>query len=167
MLSYFLSFCFFILYFSRLKNSVITNQLHLLPCRVHVPEFVMQNKNLRALVNNSNGKWYEENLEIFRCLALHKGHLSNLETRTKSLYEAWWQYLQNQNYQHECPPYDEYHGLDLIREIHEFEKCFEVCVNIFNLREDGTTLPERRSVCRFKEQMNLNRCESHLSYITN
>lgn len=105
---------------------------------------------------------------MFRCLAVHKGHyLSNLETTTKTLYDTWCTHLNRQANAEECSPYNSYQGLILNEELHEFEKCFEVCVNLFKLCEDVSAQPERRSVCSFKDQMNLNIYESHLSYITN
>lgn len=60
--------------------------------RIHVdlPEYITKNKILRALVKNRSSERYNDNLEIFRCSAVHKGHyLSKLETTTTTLYETW------------------------------------------------------------------------------
>lgn len=92
---------------------------------------------------------YNDNLGIFRCLAVHKGHyLSNLEITTKILYDTctWCTHLNSQADAQECPPYNSYQGLILNEDLHEFENCFEVCVNLFKLCEDGSAQPERRSV---------------------
>lgn len=138
--------------------------------RIHVdlPEYITKNKILRALVKNRSSERYNDNLEIFRCSAVHKGHyLSKLETTTTTLYETWCTHLNSQANAQECHPYNSYQSLILNEELHEFEKCFEVCVNLFKLCEDVSAQPERRSVCSIKDQMNLNIYDSHLSYFTN
>ena len=60
----------------------------------------------------------------------------------------------------------QYQGLPL-DQIAYFEKCFEVNVNIFQLRDDGVALTVYKSRCHHKDTMNLNIYEHHLSYITN
>ena len=54
-----------------------------------------------------------------------------------------------------------------IDQIAYFEKCFEVNVNIFQLRDDGVALSVYKSLCRHKDSMHLNMFGHHLSYITN
>ncbi|KAK3107900.1 hypothetical protein FSP39_024735 [Pinctada imbricata] len=59
----------------------------------------------------------------------------------------------------------DFEGLD-IEDIHQFERCFEVNVNIFSLQENESVLPVRRSHCHYTNTMNLNLFENHLSYIS-
>lgn len=59
-----------------------------------------------------------------------------------------------------------YQGLPL-DQLAYFEKCFEVNVNLFSLREDEVVMTVYKSRCHHKDTMNLNMYEHHLSYITN
>lgn len=97
-------------------------------CRIHVdlPEYITKNKKLRALVKNRSGDRYNENLGIFRCLAVHKGHyLSNLDTKTKTLYDTWCTHLNSQADAQECPPYNSYQGLILNEELQSLKNVLK------------------------------------------
>lgn len=64
---------------------------------------------------------------------MHKGHnLSNLQTATKTLHDTWCMHLNSQANAQECSPYNSYQGLILNEALHEFEICFEVCVNLLS-----------------------------------
>lgn len=51
---------------------------------------------------------------------------------TKTLYDTWCKHLNSQANAQKCPPYNNYQGLILKEELLEFEKCFEVCVNLLH-----------------------------------
>ncbi|KAK3098713.1 hypothetical protein FSP39_022331 [Pinctada imbricata] len=59
-----------------------------------------------------------------------------------------------------------YPGIPL-EEIHQLEQCFQVNINIFEMREDGSVFPIRKSIKHHQDTMNLNMFDEHLSYISN
>ena len=47
---------------------------HPIGCGINLPDFIVNNTGLHALQKNKKtGKWYSDNLCLFRCLALHTG----------------------------------------------------------------------------------------------
>ena len=54
-----------------------------------------------------------------------------------------------------------------LTDIPDFAKCFDVNVNIYQLRNDDVDLHIFKSICRFKDTLHLKLFENHLSYINN
>jgi hypothetical protein len=66
---------------------------HPIGARVVLPDHILKNKAVVALVGGSHGP-YTDNLCFFRCLAVHRGApVTNVETPAKTYYR---QYLQQQ-----------------------------------------------------------------------
>lgn len=84
-----------------------------------------------------------------------------MEKTTKTNFRTFMQHIGNASIQIE-----DYPGLEM-EDMHRLEECFEINVNIFKLREDGSVEVIRRSPCHFKACMNLNLYKNHLSYISN
>lgn len=80
---------------------------------------------------------------------------------TKTNFRTFMQHIGNASIQIE-----DYPELEM-EDMHRLEECFEINVNIFKLREDGSVKVIRRSPCHFKACMNLNLYKNHLSYISN
>lgn len=55
----------------------------------NLPQYLIEKRSMYSLViNQQNGKKYEDNLCLFRCLAVHNGYdLLSLETPTKDYYK--------------------------------------------------------------------------------
>lgn len=105
-------------------------------------------------------------MSLFRCLAVHHGQKSNIETSTRIYYNQWCGYVEEKKGL-TLPPRKDYLGFDFNENLHYFEKCFHLNVNLFSLKEDETALPIHHSLTRYQETMNLNLFEHHASYITN
>ena len=65
-------------------------------CGQNLANFVMDNPGVHALIRNKNtGKMYDDNLCLFRCLALHRGNkFSALEKETLNLFRCCCDYFQ-------------------------------------------------------------------------
>lgn len=132
----------------------------------HLPEYITTSKSIVALHKDRNGRHYKDHLCAFRCLAVHRGHhKEKLESHTKTLYQKWVQFNKTKQVDLPIDP-QRYDGLAL-DQMSYFEKCFQINVNIFHLRDDGVTFTVYKSRCRFKEIMHFNQCDHHLSYISN
>ena len=131
-----------------------------------LPDYIKQSKSIIALNKRPNGVAYKDHLCIFRCLAVHRGHLrDHLETYAKTLFGRW-VLFSKELYRDVIEDAATFQGLP-IDQIAYFEKCFEVNVNIFQLRDDVVALSVYKSLCRHKDSMHLNMFGHHLSYITN
>ena len=131
-----------------------------------LPHYVKDKQSIHALVKDEkNYKPYTDKLCAFRCLSLHNGQaITNLENSTRHYFQQWNVYQQGRNQSVYEPKL--YPGLQL-SELPEFESCFRVNVNVYQLREDDTALCIYKSMCRYPETMYLNMYENHLSYIKN
>ena len=65
-------------------------------CGQNLANFVMDNPGIHALIrNNKTGKMYDDNLCLFRCLALHRGNkITALEKETLNLFSCYCNYFQ-------------------------------------------------------------------------
>ena len=126
---------------------------------IDLPDYVKNNKAIVGLVKDHyRTRTYNDNLCLFRCLALHQGCDDRcLEATVATLYAK---------YSHE--DVHNFAGVTL-DDLSKIEATFDVNVCVYKLEEisDGTTVGElvRRSPCQYIETMYLNLYETHFSYI--
>ena len=118
---------------------------------VTLPDYVKNNKAIVRLAKDENGAIYNDNLCLFRCLALHLGR------EAAALY----------------PEYTDTSAHDFagvtLDDLHKVESKFKTNVVVYQLVEidNGKTMAElvRRSPAQYQETMYLNLYEAHFSYI--
>ena len=118
---------------------------------VTLPDYVKNNKAIVGLAKDENGAIYNDNLCLFRCLALHLGR------EAAALYAEYTD-----------TSVHDFAGVTL-DDLSKIEATFDVNVVVYKLDEitDGKTTAElvRRSPCQYIETMYLNLYEAHFSYI--
>ena len=130
-----------------------------------LPDYIKTSKSIVSLDKRSNGKPYEDNLCGFRCLATHHHGRDRIDTHTKFYFEQWINYV-NGKEDIEHIDRDKFTGITLDH-VADFEKCFSINVNVYDLQEDGSAFSVYKSRCHHKDTMFLNLFEHHLSYISN
>ena len=126
---------------------------------VNLPTYVKNNKAIVGLEKDHHrNATYNDNLCLFRCLALHQGcDVRRLEATVSTLYAK---------YSHK--DVHDFAGVT-IDDLSKIEAAFDVNVVVYKLVEitDGKTMVElvRRSPCQYIETMYLNLYEAHFSYI--
>ena len=131
-----------------------------------LPTYIKKNKAVIGLEREPiNGKRYDDNLCLFRCLALHRGgEVRHLESAVTKLYETYKQDV----------PIERFAGVTL-DDLYRIETTFQTNVCVYKLVEsdddddDGKKIAElvRRSLCHYSDTMYLNLHETHFSYIQN
>ena len=118
---------------------------------VTLPDYVTNNKAIVGLTKDENGAIYNDNLCLFRCLALHLGR------EAAALYAEYTD-----------TSVHDFAGVTL-DDLHKVESKFETNVVVYQLVEidNGKTMAElvRRSPAQYPETMYLNLYEAHFSYI--
>ena len=116
-----------------------------------LPDYVKNNKAIVGLAKDEHGAIYNDNLCLFRCLALHLGR------EAAALYAEYTD-----------TPVHDFAGVTL-DDLHKVESKFETNVVVYQLVEidNGKTMAElvRRSPAQYQETMYVNLHESHYSYI--
>ena len=131
-----------------------------------LPTYTKKKKSIIGLETEPNHhKRYNDNLCLFRCLALHRGcDLYRLEPAMKTLYET---------YDRDHVPMEEFAGVTLF-DLYRVETTFQTNVCVYQLvkpdaedAEDGKSTAELvcRSLCKYPETMYLNLHETHFSFI--
>ena len=126
---------------------------------VNLPDYVKHNKVIVGLEKDHHcNATYNDNLCLFRCLALHQGcDVRHLEATVVTLYAKYTD-----------TPVHNFAGVT-IDDLSKIEATFGVNVVVYKLVEitDGKTTVElvRRSPCQYIETMYLNLYEAHFSYI--
>ena len=126
---------------------------------VTLPDYLKHNKAVVGLEKDHHrNATYNDNLCLFRCLALHQGcDVRHLEATVVTLYAKYTDTLVH-----------DFAGVT-IDDLSKIEATFSVNVVVYKLDEitDGTTVGElvRRSLCQFTDTMTLNLYETHFSYI--
>ena len=128
-----------------------------------VSVYIKKKKGVIGLKTETNhNKRYNDNLCLFRCLALHRGcDLYRLEPAVKTLYEA---------YDQDDVPMEEFAGVTL-DDFYRVETTFQTNVCVYKLvkpdAEDGKLTAElvRQSLCHYPETMYLNLHKTHFSFI--
>ncbi|KAJ8300697.1 hypothetical protein KUTeg_022216 [Tegillarca granosa] len=120
-----------------------------------LPNYILKRKSIIAL-DKCYGKPYNDNLCLFRCLALHRGYdPKSLENASKDYYQQW---------KRDKETTEPFQGVTM-RELPEFESLFEVNVEVFSLSEDEFVTPIYKSRGRYQTSLYVNLYENHLSYI--
>ena len=126
---------------------------------VTLPDYLKHNKAVVGLEKDHHrNATYNDNICLFRCLALHQGcDVRHLEATVVTLYAKYTDTLVH-----------DFAGVT-IDYLSKIEATFGVNVVVYKLDEitDGTTVGElvRRSLCQFTDTMTLNLYETHFSYI--
>jgi hypothetical protein len=124
---------------------------------VEFPEYLKNNKGLISLtVNAKTGHPYQDNLCLFRCLALFRGiKIGALERPAKALLR---EYLENKRL-----PTSDFVGVSL-NELEDISRIFDIGIIVYSLNEDGLSKLVFRTL---KEDniMFLNLYREHFSYI--
>ena len=126
---------------------------------VNLPTYVKNNKVIVGLVKDHHrNATYNDNMCLFRCLALHQGcDVRRLEATVSTLYAK---------YSH--TDVHDFTGVTL-DDIHKVESKFETNVVVYQLVEidNGKTVAElvRRSPAQYQDTMYVNLHETHYSYI--
>ena len=127
---------------------------------INLPDYVNNNK---AIVGLEKDRYrmttYNDNLCLFRCLAIHQGcDVRCIEATVATLYAK---YTDN-------TPVHDFAGVTL-DDLHKVESKFKTNVVVYQLVEidNGKTMAElvRRSPAQYQETMYLNVYEAHFSYI--
>ena len=127
---------------------------------VTLPDYLKHNKAIVGLEKDHHrNATYNDNLCLFRCLAIHQGcDVRCIEATVATLYAK---YTDN-------TPVHDFVGVTL-EDLSKIEATFDVNVVVYKLDEitDGKTTAElvRRSPCQYIETMYLNLYEAHFSYI--
>ena len=118
---------------------------------VTLPDYVKNNKAIVGLAKDEHGAIYNDNLCLFRCLALHLGR------EAAALYA---EYTDTSVHDFAGVTHDD---------LHKVESKFKTNVVVYQLVEidNGKTMAElvRRSPAQYQETMYLNLYEAHFSYI--
>ena len=125
---------------------------------VTLPDYLKHNKAVVGLAKDEHGATYNDNLCLFRCLALHQGcDVRHLEATVVTLYAKYTDTLVH-----------DFAGVT-IDDLSKIEATFGVNVVVYKLDEitDGTTVGElvRRSLGHYADTMFVNLHEPHFSYI--
>ena len=130
---------------------------------IPLPPYIKKKKSIIGLEKEPiHHKRYNDNLCLFRCLALHRGcDIYQLEPAVKTLYET---------YDRDHVPMEEFAGVTL-DDLYRVETTFQTNVCVYQLvkpdEEDGKSTAElvRRSLCKYPETIYLNLHETHFSLI--
>ena len=121
-----------------------------------LPTYIRKNKAVIGLERDHNNyKRYNNNVCLFRCLALHRGSdRYHLESAVTKLYETY--------KQDDDVPMEEFAGVTL-EDLYRIETTFQTNVCVYKLVEsddddDGKKIAElvRRSLCHYSDTMYLN-----------
>ena len=118
-----------------------------------------RNKAVVSLERDHHNKRYNDNLCLFRCLALHRGaNVLRLEPSVAQLYADYGA----------DDPMTEFAGV-LLEDLYRVETTFFTNISVYTLAEtkDGKTETQlvRRSMCHYPETMTVNLHGTHFSYI--
>ena len=124
-----------------------------------LPDYIRSMKSIVGLDKDRRGCTYEDEKCIFRCLVYHRNpqHLQKLPSEFEVLVEAM------------KTEYTSLHGNEVFELEHlpDFERLFQVNVNIYSINEDYIAYPVYKSMGHYQDTMYLNLFENHLSYVSN
>ena len=143
---------------TNLKFTVTKTNFPLGCSEVEIPSWLYHRKGLYRDAKN------KDNLCMLRALAQQRlGRKLVPYVMLKSLFYQWLSYCTRVGIKiSKC--IDKFKGIDMRHLLH-FEKCFQINVNIFELQENGQTLPVFKSMGRYKTTLYLNKFCNHVSYI--
>ena len=124
-----------------------------------LPDYIRNMKSIVGMEKNDRGTSYDDNYCIFRCLIYHrnKNHTKKKGTEFEKAVKTIWD------------EYSSVYGPETfqLEDLPDFEKQFQVNVNIYSINEDYVAFPIYKSMGQYPDTMYLNLFENHLSYITN
>ena len=128
---------------------------------VLLPDYVLRNPGVVALITGSNGIYNDDDLCLCICLAVHRGApVSDVESPAKTYFH---QYLQ-----HTRKSPNKFKGV-AIEDVQNIETLYAINMFVYELKEDemGNVHAEltRRSPYNHKSTMYRNLFEDHFSYI--
>ena len=125
-----------------------------------LPDYLMTKDSLYALVKNRHtGRYYNDFFCSFRCVALHRGHdIKRLEVVTREYYQEWCKHMPSAT--------NNFQGVDF-DQLPDFEKVFDLNIEVYDLKEDGFAQSIYRSRGLHGTTMYVNLFENHMSYINN
>ena len=123
---------------------------------IQLPDHIKKSRSIVSLTHdNRHGHDFNDNLCLFRCLALHfGGAMHNLEQPAKHLKEQLEKYTGKS--------FDKGVQVSMLTSV---ELCFKIAVNVYSLQEDKTAQVSRISNLD-TNVMHLNLYENHFSYIS-
>lgn len=148
--------------FSFIKSTNITfylTHLHGVPIGsgLNLPGYLMRNKGLYSLVNaKRSGKPYDDNLCLFRCIALHNGAtLQAVETPTKQYFQLYCVHIGINS--------RDFTGVT-ISDLEQVSQLFGIGINVYEQCEQGLSKLLFRTV-KQENIMYLNLYHNHFSFI--
>ena len=133
-----------------------------LGCRdITLPSHIKKSRSILSM-DQYRGNKFNDNLCIFRCL-YHARNRKLVKVGVESLFKEWCEYLGMKKQ----PTLVEFQGVQF-NELPKFEDCFKVALNIYEQHEETMAVTTVYiSKTSYKEKINLNMFETHLSLITN
>ena len=131
-----------------------------------LPYYLKDSKSVCCLDKDRHGRFYDDNLCFFRCLARQReGKV--LQSTVVEMYQKWVRYTENHKVKPLLTDVSEYEfeGIEL-RHVPHLEKCFQVNIEIYHMLVSGEVEVFFKSVKSFKETLYLNEYDAHLSLIT-
>ena len=122
-----------------------------------LPVFNKNNKCVIGLDKNKSNQLYYDNLCMFRCLAVY--HKQTRIEESVKVYYAKWKFFTNSKID-----MSDFKGIEF-SQIHDFESCFNININVYELLPTGNVIPRYKSLCHFKDIMYLNLWKNHMSFI--
>ncbi len=133
-----------------------------------LPVYVKRNRAIISLDKDPVTKApYEDELCLFRCLCLYR-HGTVDPAKVRELYRRWDAHKNAEDIEELLGGVGTYAGTFKgvqLRELPDFERCFEVNVQMYCLQEDDVTVGVFKSTERYDGTMYVNRYENHCSYI--
>lgn len=135
---------------------------------LELPDYIRRCKAIVSLDKDPvNNKPYHDHLCLFRCLCLHR-HGSVDRSEVRELLDTWHRRYTDSEYlellgNHQPQPL--FKGVQL-RELPDFEQCFEINVHMYSLDADGAVLPVFKSTDRYADTLVVNQYDNHCSYVT-
>ena len=122
---------------------------------LELPEYLMRNKGLNALIRNHHNKQYADKKCFFRCLALFQGiSIRGLERKTNKLLKF---YCEKAGIKH-------FDGVTL-DQLDSISRLFKIPINVYEQDENRSTNLIFRSTLCTGTVLNLNLWDEHFSFI--
>ena len=125
-----------------------------------LPDYVKRNRCIRTYSEYLSVD-DRKNLCMFIALAYHKKH-KYVKSRAVALMYRWKEFI-------EGVKGEEVEDASTVEfsDLPEFEECFKIKVNVYELQPDATALSRYKSRANFEDEMNLNVYNNHVNLITN
>ena len=140
-----------------------------------LPDFILSKRCIITRQSDSNGLPYDPHMCFFVALAqkrklnLGANAYRNVRAEIKALLEQWHRFLlARKEIDHDSFDdfREEFEGVDL-SDMSLLEECFEVSINIYELKANGECMVEYMSTGNYAQKLDLNLYQNHLNLITN